>query len=222
MFVFIRETGTRRSDREPLHLLRGLRNLDGRLKLYLAVVFVFTLGNSSNAFLLLRAAGAGFDPGSVILLYFLYSLVSSLLALPLGRMSDRVGRKRLLVAGYLVFALVYALFAWSGGREIIVMAFALYGVFTALTAGVERAFIAEIAPQELKGTVLGLHSTIQGIALLPASVAAGVLWTAFGPAVPFALGAALAFAAALTLGFGLPRHAVPPAAPAATVTPARP
>jgi MFS family permease len=192
MFAFIRETGTRRASREPLHLLRGLRNLDGRLKLYLAVVFVFTLGNSSNAFLLLRAGSAGFDPGSVILLYFLYSLVSSLLALPLGRMSDRVGRKRLLVAGYLVFALVYALFAWSGGREVLVAAFALYGAFTALTAGVERASIAEIAPRELKGTMLGLHSTIQGIELLPASVAAGVLWKAFGPAVPFAFGAARA------------------------------
>jgi len=129
--------------------------------------------------------------------------VSSLLAFPLGRMSDRVGRKRVLVAGYLVFALAYGLFAWAPGKAWIVAAFALYGVFTSLTTGVARALIAEIAPPELKGTMLGLHATIVGIALLPASVIAGFLWNAFGPAVPFAVGASLSLAAALTLALGL-------------------
>ncbi|HNX97051.1 MAG TPA: MFS transporter, partial [Candidatus Aminicenantes bacterium] len=120
------------------------------------------------------------------------------------RRSDRVGRKRVLVAGYLTFAIVYAGFAWGGNRGVIVAAFALYGVFTALTAGVERAFIAEIAPTELKGTLLGLHSTVVGIALLPASVIAGLLWNAFGPVVPFSFGAGLSLAAALILALGLP------------------
>ena len=82
-------------------------------------------------------------------------------------------------------------------------AFALYGIFTAMTAGVERAFIAEMAPKELRGTMLGLHSTIVGIALLPASIVAGLLWSSFGPVVPFALGAVLSLVAALVLAFGL-------------------
>ncbi len=207
MFMFIKETGTPRKSNTPLHVFRGLKNLDARLKLYLAVVFLFTLGNSSNTFLLLRAGNAGFDSASVVLLYFIYNMVSSLLAIPLGKRSDRVGRKRVLVAGYLTFAIVYAGFAWAANKAVIVAAFALYGVFTAMTAGVERAFISEIAPKELKGTMLGLHSTIVGIALFPASVIAGLLWNTFGPVVPFAFGASLSFASALILAFGLSNKA---------------
>jgi MFS family permease len=203
MFVFIRETGEQCEVSEPLHLLQGFKNLDGRLKLYLAVVFLFTLGNSSNVFLLLKADHAGFNPASVVLLYFLYNIVSSVFAIPFGKRSDRIGRKRLLVAGYFTFAVAYAGFAWAPNKTIIIAAFALYGIFTAMTAGVERAFIAEIAPKALKGTLLGLHSTVVGVALLPASVIAGLLWNAFGSVVPFALGASLSLASALILVFGL-------------------
>ncbi|MFA5322467.1 MAG: MFS transporter [Smithella sp.] len=205
MFVFIRETGERCEVSEPLHIVQGLKHLDGRLKLYLAVVFLFTLGNSSNVFLLLKAGNVGFDPASVVLLYFLYNTVSSLFAVPFGKRSDRIGRKRLLVAGYFTFAIAYTGFAWAPNKIIIIAAFALYGIFTAMTAGVERAFVSEIAPKELKGTMLGLHSTIVGIALLPASVIAGLLWNAFGSMVPFALGAGLSLASALILAFGLPQ-----------------
>lgn len=205
MFAFIRETGERCEVREPPRIFHGLKNLDARLKLYLAVVFVFTLGNSSNAFLLLKAGAVGFDTASVVLLYFLYNIVSSIFAIPFGKRSDRIGRKRLLVAGYFTFAVAYAGFAWAPNRAVIIAAFALYGIFTAMTAGVERAFIAEIAPKELKGTLLGLHSTIVGIALLPASVIAGLLWNAFGAAVPFTFGAGLSLLAAMILAFGLPQ-----------------
>ena len=205
MFVFIRETGERCEVTEPLHLVQGFKTLDGRLKLYLAVVFLFTLGNSSNAFLLLKAGHVGFDPASVILLYFLYNIVSSLFAVPFGKRSDRIGRKSLLVAGYFTFAIAYAGFAWAPNKTIVIAAFALYGLFTAMTAGVERAFVSEIAPKEFKGTMLGLHSTIVGIALLPASVIAGLLWNAFGSMVPFAFGAGLSLASALILIIGLPQ-----------------
>lgn len=116
MFIFIRETGEPCDVSEPLHIFQGLKNLDRHLKLYLAVVFLFTLGNSSNAFLLLKAGNVGFTPASVVLLYFLYHIVSSLFATPFGKRSDRVGRKRLLVAGYVTFALVYA--GASPGRRI--------------------------------------------------------------------------------------------------------
>lgn len=203
MFIFIRETGDPCDVKEPLHIFQGIKNLDRRLKLYLTVVFLFTLGNSSNAFLLLKAGNLGFTPASVVLLYFLYNIVSSLFAVPFGKRSDRIGRKHLLVSGYLIFALVYAGFAWAPNKTIIIAAFALYGIFTAMTVGVERAFVSEIAPKELKGTMLGLHSTIVGIALLPASVIAGFLWNAFGSVVPFAFGASLSLVSALILAFGL-------------------
>jgi len=208
MFMFIKETGQPCESVEPLYLLKGLENLDKRLKLYLVVVFIFTLGNSSNAFLILKANNVGFDPKSVIILYFIYNMVSALFAVPFGKRSDHIGRKRLLVAGYLIFSLVYAGFAWAPNKTVIVAAFTLYGIFTATTVGVERAFVSEIAPKELKGTMLGLQSTIAGIALLPASIIAGFLWSTFGSVVPFAFGASLSLISALLLAFGLPQKTV--------------
>ncbi len=203
MFFFIKETNKPRESKAPLNVFKGLKTLNPDLKLYLTVVFLFNLGNSSNSLLLLRAGNIGFDAASVVLLYFLYNLVSSLLSIPAGKLSDRIGRKRVLVTGYIVYAIVYAGFAWAPGKGVLIGAFALYGLYTAMIAGVERAFIAEIAPKELKGTMLGLHSTIVGIALLPASLIAGELWSAFGPAATFSTGSGLALVAALMLAIGL-------------------
>ena len=201
MFFFIREKKTQRRIASRPRLWQSLKGLDGQLKLYLLVVLLFTLGNSSNAFLLLKAKSVGFDDISAILLYFAYNLTASVLSLPLGRLSDKVGRKALLVSGYLVFSVVYSGFALAWNRPFLVIMFVLYGVYTAMITGVERAFVAEIAPADLKGTVLGLHSTIAGIALLPASVIIGLLWNAFGSAVPFLFGAVLSLTAALILVF---------------------
>lgn len=199
MFAKIKEKKELRviKPREPFW--HNINRLDGRLKLYIFVAFLFTLGNSSNVFLLLRAKSLGFEDTSVILLYFVYNVSASLLAIPAGKRSDKVGRKRLLVAGYFVFSIVYLGFAFVTQKEIMVGLFVLYGVYTAMIAGVERAFIAEIAPSDLKGTMLGLHSTVVGIALLPASTIAGVLWTAFGAPAPFVFGACLSLAAAIIL-----------------------
>ena len=199
MFAFIREKPVHLTDRQREPFWKNVRQLDGQLKLYLVVTLLFTLGNSSNAFLLLRARSVGFSDTAVILLYFLYNLTASVLAVPMGRLSDRVGRKRVLVAGYLVFALVYLGFAFAFSAWFIIAIFAFYGAYTAMITGVERAYIAEIAPPALKGTMLGLQSTIVGLALLPASLITGGLWNLFGPFVPFAFGAGLALAAALLL-----------------------
>lgn len=199
VFPFIKEKKECRIANECQPFWKDIKKLDSQLKLYLLVAFLFTLGNSSNAFLLLRAKSVGFEDTSVILLYFVYNITASVLAIPLGKRSDRVGRKRLLVLGYIVFALVYLGFAFAGSQAWMIALFVLYGVYTAMIAGVERAFIAEIPPRNLRGTMLGLHSTIVGVALLPASAIAGVLWTSFGARVPFVFGACLSLAAALVL-----------------------
>ncbi len=201
MFVFIREKKMDRAAQKREPFWRDMRKLDGRLKLYLAVAFVFTLGNSSNAFLLLRAKGAGFGDTDVILLYFIFNLTASLLSIPLGRLSDRIGRKKLLVTGYLVFSAVYLGFAFGSSRAAIIAVFVLYGLYTALITGVERAFIAEISPAHLKGTMLGMHATVVGVALLPASVIAGLLWDGLGAPAPFLFGSGMSLAAALILLF---------------------
>lgn len=201
MFIKIKEKKDEQVVKEREPFWKNFKKLDGQLKLYLFVVSLFTLGNSSNAFLLLRAKSVGFDDTTVILLYFIYNITASLLSIPAGKRSDKVGRKRLLVAGYIIFAMVYFGFAFAFNKVVMIMLFVLYGVYTAMIAGVERAFIAEISPKELKGTMLGLHSTLVGIALLPASSIAGVLWTSFGAKVPFIFGACMSLIAACLLLF---------------------
>lgn len=201
LLCFVREKRQPRPEKTREPFWTRWRALSRDLKLYLLVAFVFTLGNSSNTFLLLRAQSVGFSDTNVVLLYFLYNLVAALGSVPFGKLSDRVGRKRVLVAGYCTFALVYFGFAWARDAGLMIAVFALYGLYTAMTAGVERAFIAEVAPPELKGTMLGLHSTIVGVALLPASVIAGGLWQLLGPSAPFLLGGGLSLlAAALLVG----------------------
>ena len=199
MFFFIKEKRTHEDAKKREPFWQNIKKLDGQLKLYLFVAFLFTLGNSSNAFLLLRAKSVGFDDNNVILLYLIFNLTASILSIPLGRLSDRVGRKKLLVAGYFVFSAVYLGFAFASSQFTIVIVFVLYGFYSAMITGVERAFIAEISPVDLKGSMLGLHSTIVGIALLPSSVIAGLLWVRFGASSPFLFGSVMSLLAAFIL-----------------------
>ena len=199
MFFFIKEKKEPRSVKNQEPFWKNFRSIDGQLRIYLLVVLLFTLGNSSNTFMLLRAKSTGFDNVSIVLLYFIYKTTASILAVPFGKMSDRIGRKRLLVPGYLAFSVCYMGFAFAVNQWIMVAVFIIYGAYTAMIAGVERAFVAEVSPPELRGTMLGLQSTVAGIALLPASIVAGVLWDAFGAAVPFVFGAVLSLSAALIL-----------------------
>ena len=173
--------------------------LPARLKAFLAVVLLFTLGNSSNQFLLLRAKNLGFTPESVLLLYMAYNVIYALFSYPAGRLSDRVGRKSLLVAGYIFYGLVYFGFALVREASHLWPLFAAYGLYIALTEGVQKALMADLAPVELRATLIGLHATFVGIGLFPASFLAGVLWNAFGAAAPFYFGGAMGLLAALGL-----------------------
>lgn len=199
LFFFVHEKKEKREPVQREYFWKNISQLDHRLKLYLIITFLFTLGNSSNSFLLLRAYDIGFDSSTTILLYFVYNLTASLFAIPCGKLSDQIGRKHLLVGGYLTFSLVYFGFAFCTSKPLMILIFVIYGIYTAMTAGAERAFIAEIAPANLKGTMLGLHSTLVGIALLPASVIAGFLWDKIGVFAPFMFGAILSLIAALLL-----------------------
>jgi MFS family permease len=176
--------------------------LPGRLQLFLLITLLFTLGNSSNAFLLLRAQGLGMSAAAAILLYGAYNVSYALSSYPVGRLSDRIGRKALLVAGYLFYGLVYMGFALLDGLGhswLIWALFALYGLYSGFTDGVEKALVTDLAPRELRATAIGLHGTLVGIGLFPASLIAGALWTWLGPASPFYFGGGMGLLAALGL-----------------------
>jgi MFS family permease len=175
------------------------KSLGTRLKMFLVFIFIFTLGNSSNAFIILRAVDAGFSPTNVILLYFLYNITGSLLSYPAGILSDKVGRKNLLCAGYFLYGIVYLGISTVSHNTAFIALFVIYGFYTAMTAGVERALIVDIVPPQHKAGALGLHAAIVGIGLLPASVIAGFLWTWLGPSAPFLFGSVLAFVTSIAV-----------------------
>lgn len=164
----------------------------------------FQLGNSSMAFVLLRTRGAGWSAGEVALVYLAYNLLYAALAWPLGGLSDRVGRRPLLLAAYAVYALAYAWLALGATRWGVVAALLLLAVHSALIEGQAKSLVADLVPRDLRATAYGVHATVAGLALLPASVAAGALWDRVGPAAPFVLGAAFAALAAVLLALLLP------------------
>ena len=179
------------------------RGLPSKLRWFLFVVTLFALGNSSNQFLILRAKNLGMTVLAALGAYLLYNVMYSVLSYPVGRLSDRIGRKRLLVAGYAFYGLVYVGFALARRPEAAWVLFGLYGVFSALNEGLEKALVADVAPQEHRATFVGLHSTLTGVGLLPASLLAGALWSLLGPAAPFWFGGGLGLAAAIGLAIVL-------------------
>jgi len=179
------------------------RSLDARLRYFIVVSFLFNLGNSSNQFLLVRAGGAGFSPAEVILLYLLMNVTYLLVSYPAGRLSDAIGRRALLVAGYLAYGLVYMGFAVAKSPLAFIGLFAVYGLYIGATKGVEKAFLADVTSPALRATVFGLHATVVGVALLPASIIAGALWNSFGAAAPFWFGGVMGSVAAVGIWSGL-------------------
>jgi MFS family permease len=180
----------------------------GPLRRYLVVLLLFTLGNSSDAFLLLRAAELGLAPAHLPLLWAFFHLVKAAGALPLGALSDRMDRRRLIIAGWAVYALVYLGFARASAAWHVWALFAAYGLYYALTEGVEKALLVDLAPAHSRGGAFGWHAFVLGAGALPASLIFGALWQAWGPLAAFGAGATLAAAAAMLLWVLVPRGAM--------------
>jgi MFS family permease len=172
--------------------------LPGRFWAILAIWTIFSLGNSSDVFLILRAYDLGLTTTLTVLAYVVYNVVYSGLSWPLGALSDRIPRPAILAAGLAVFALVYLGFAFAGSRWVVWPLFAVYGLYIAATEGVARALVGDAAGEGGAGTAYGIFAAATGAALLAASVTAGLLWSRVDPSAPFYLGAATA-AVALAL-----------------------
>ena len=188
------------------------RDLPVGFKRFLPVIILFTLGNSSDAFLVLRAQAADMNVVSILGVLFLFDVVYAALSTPAGRLSDRYGRRRFLIAGWLLYAAVYAGFAFAATAWQIAALFAVYGVYMGMTEGVAKAFVADLVPQQQRGTAYGWYNGAIGLTVLPASLLAGLLWQGIGGwdglgvAAPFLLGAGLALLAAAAIGWWFPRQ----------------
>lgn len=173
-----------------------LRKYDKNLQYFFLAQFIFTLGNSSNQFLLLRSQTLGHALSTVILMYMLFNLASTLLSTFFGSLSDKIGRRKIIMSGYALYAVVYMSFGFitEESKGLLWLFWIIYGAFYAMTEGVEKAFVSDLASAESKATALGFSHTIVGVTLLPASIIAGLLFQA-AAAAPFIFGGVMSFLA---------------------------
>jgi MFS family permease len=171
----------------------------GPLRRYLLILFLFTLGNSSDAFLLLKAGALGVPPFRIPLLWAFFNLVKMLSTMPFGSLSDRIGRRGIIVSGWCVYSLCYLGFAFAASELQIWLLFALYALFYGLTEGVEKAFLADMADPAQRGSAFGWFNFAIGSGAFPASLMFGLIWQRFGAVAPFVCGALLSGGAALML-----------------------
>lgn len=183
--------------------------LDRRFRVYLGIIVCFTLGNSSDAFLMLRAQTLGLTTVEIFLLLAAFSAVISLSATPAGALSDLIGRRALIVLGWAIYAAIYLGFAVASARWHLWALYLGYGLYYGAFQGAASALVADLVPKALRGTAYGLFNAAVGVAAFPASVLAGLLWQWFGPPAPFMVGGGLALLAAVLLMLALPRGSTP-------------
>ncbi len=180
---------------------KGAKKINSKLMLFFIGTIIFALGNSSNQFLLLRTQNIGYTFLTAILLYLLYNITSSVFSPFFGHLSDKIGKKKILVIGYLLYSIVYTCFGLFNIKWLYPLLWLFYGLYSALTEGAEKALVSDLSEKESRGFALGLFSTIVGIGVLPASLIAGYLYTYAGPYVPFVLGGVLSLIATIVIMF---------------------
>ena len=185
--------------------IKMLTSFDGNYRMFTIIGTLFALGNFSYAFLILRSQDLGLALLLIPIVYMFYNAIYAAVAIPVGELSDKVGRKPVLLFGYLLFAIVCLGFAFAPSPIFIVFLFGLYGLFMAIMETMQRAYIVDVVPSEYRGTALGAYQGAIGIAALPASVIAGLLWTfpVFGAPASFLFGAGIAIISALMLALFL-------------------
>jgi MFS family permease len=192
----------------------SLKGFDFRFKGFLFIIILFTLGNSSDAFLILRAQERGLSVLGVMGMLVTFNMVYALISGPAGALSDRIGRRRLIVAGWLAYGLIYLGFAAAGAAWQVWVLFSFYGIYYGLTEGIAKALVADLVRPDQRGIAYGVYSAAVGLTAFPASLIAGLLWqgmgtwAGFGPSAPFLFGAALALLAVALLAWWLPKQSM--------------
>lgn len=199
IFVIIFGIKEAKKNEESLFRKFHFKDFPRKYYLFLAIIFIFTLGNSTDALLMVKANEVGVKVAFIPLVYLVTSIVSVLLAIPIGSLSDRIGKEKILVAGFLIYAIVYYGFGVTGSVRTIVALFALYGLYSATTDGIQKAFVSDIIDKNKQGTGLGIYNALLGVTLLPASVIAGMLYDKVNSHIPFYFGAATAVISAILM-----------------------
>lgn len=194
ILLFVREAKKLRAEL-PENI--NLRDFPSRFYTFLGIAFIFTLGNSTDALLLVKAGDTGIKAAFIPLVYLLFNFVSVIFAIPAGMLSDKIGRERLIIFGYLLYAGIYFGFGRTSDRGVVILLFALYGIYSAATDGVQKALVADLIDQQRRGTGLGIYNSLIGVTLLPASLIAGVLYDKVNNRAPFFFGAVMALLAAV-------------------------
>ena len=198
--VFIREAKVVKQEVRKI----SLKGLPKRFYVFLFIIFIFTLGNSADALLLVKTTETGIDKAYIPFVYMIFNMVSVFLAVPVGKLSDKIGREYLIILGFLIYAITYFLFGKFNSISIFIGLFAMYGLYSALVDGSQKAMISDIVSKELRGTGFGIYHAVLGITLLPASLIAGLLYDKVSSNAPFYFGSAMALTATLLMtGFAI-------------------
>ncbi len=183
-----------------------LKPFDRYFKRFLPIIILFTLGNSSDAFLILRAKSLGVATVFVPLLWVVLHIVKMLSSMPGSMWSDKVGRRKVIIIGWGVYGLIYLGFAFAKQEWHIWTLFALYGIYFGLTEGTEKAFVADLVPSDLRGTAYGIYNFAIGISALPASLLMGAIWDIFSPKIAFTFGAIIAIISMILISIVIPAN----------------
>lgn len=189
----------------------SLRSMGKPFLTFLMIVSIFTLGNSSDAFLVLRAQNLGLTVTGILAMLITFNLIYSAISTPAGSLSDRIGRRRLIIGGWLVYAAIYLGFALARAGWQVWVLYVAYGLYYGMAYGTANALVADLVPENLRGTAYGTYNAMIGILAFPASLIAGLLWQGagtwkgLGPSAPFLFGGTLALIAALLMLFWMPK-----------------
>jgi len=176
-----------------------LKDFSYKYYMFLGIAFIFTLGNSTDALLLVKANDIGIKALFIPIVYLIFNSVSVIFAVPMGILSDKFDRERIIIFGYLLYSVIYLGFGRTTNKILVILLFALYGLYSAATDGVQKALVSDLIDKNKKGTGLGIYNAIIGITLLPASLIAGVLYDKVSNSAPFYLGSVIALIAAILM-----------------------
>ncbi len=177
----------------------SFRDFSNKYYFFLVIVFIFTLGNSTDALLLIKASDVGISSTFIPIMYLIFNSVSAIFAMPAGMLSDKIGRERLIIFGYLLYSLIYFGFGRTSSQASVVLLFALYGLYSAATDGIQKALVSDLIDKNKKGTGLGIYNCLIGVTLLPASIIAGLLYDNINNRAPFYYGAIMALISAVLM-----------------------